>query len=236
MHIDPRRATTMVRKSEALAALAVLAGLMVGVFCFLAVRSAIGGSHPRAQRAATERRKSAPARVLAARHTSSVPSRRSEIGAVRAATGALAALAAAGVGTAARAREIVAATTTGSLQAKLERSLPAVASAVQARLRGSRTAGVFDGWPLGYRVESFDPSRATVAVWHLDVAASSSIGLVTAQYTTTTYELRWIQGSWRIDAVSSVSGPTPPPASAPTAEVDEFAREASALSRYAYVP
>jgi hypothetical protein len=126
--------------------------------------------------------------------------------------------------------------TAGPLQTRLLKALPAVAGEVQGRLAGSRAADVFDGWPLGFRVEDFTTSQATVSLWHLDVGASSALGLMTAQYTTTTYGLRWTNGAWRIYTVSSVPGPTPPAASASAAEVDQFAREVDALSRYANVP
>ena len=158
------------------------------------------------------------------------------MGAVHSATRYLSQLSEAAVANGHVARQIVNAVTTGSLRAELERSLPATATAIEKRLRGSRSATVFEGWPLGFRVESFEPSRATVAIWHLDVGASSALGLMTTQYTTTTYELRWIENSWRIAAAESVAGPTPPPPSAPSAEVDEFARETRALARYTYGP
>lgn len=227
MLIDRTRVLTLARQPEVLALLAGVTAVLVG---FLVVGG--GAGHPRVPLPAAPVRTPARAPGLAARPSDIA----SAIGAVRAATEDLSALSAAGVSSSGQARRVVAAVVTGSLQAKLERSLPAVASEVQARLRGLRTPHVFDGWPLGYRVESFETSHATVAVWHLDVGASSALGLMSAQYTTTTYDLRWIEGSWRIAAVSSVPGPTPPSTSAPAPEVDEFAREINALSPYSNVP
>lgn len=233
MLIDRRRALALARKPELPA---VLAGVLVVLGVFLFVGGGAGHPHPGATRRSRVAHKLGPGPLPSVRRPPTSASARSKAGAVRAATSDLTELSAAGVGSRTQARQVVAAVVTGSLQSRLERSLPVVAGEVQARLRGSRTPHVFDGWPLGFRVETFEASQATVAVWHLDVGASSALGLMTAQYTTTTYDLRWSEGSWRMDAVSAIPGPTPPSASAPPAEVDEFAREVNALSPYAYGP
>ena len=231
MRVALTRALARARRPEILA---VLAGALVVLIGWVA----FGGS-PRDQRSmpGTSRTgrttRDAPNLPPALR---TVPTLLSRAGAVQAATRYLAELSAAGVSGSGRARRVVEAATTGSLQAKLLKALPGVAGAIQARLTGSRSADVFAGWPLGFRVERFAASQAMVALWHLDVGASSALELMTAQYTTTTYSLRWINGMWRVYAVSSVPGPTPPSASAPAVEVDQFAREINGLSRYVYVP
>jgi hypothetical protein len=213
---------------------ALAAGALLVLLAFLLLSDS-GGSH-RAKLRANRQEPQATSSRPASQARPDIPSEHSGIGAVHSATRYLSELSEAAVANDHVARQIVNAITTGSLRATLERSLPATATAIEERLRGSRSATVFDGWPLGFRVESFDSSRAMVAIWHLDVGASSALGLMTTQYTTTTYELRWIERSWRIAAAESVAGPTPPPASAPAAEVDEFARETRPLARYTYGP
>jgi hypothetical protein len=89
---------------------------------------------------------------------------------------------------------------------------------------------------LGYRVTSYSAARATVSVWHLDVAASSTLALMTVDYATTTYQVRWVGGTWRIVHASSVDGPTPPSSDASTATVDRFAAAVRQFSGYRYVP
>ncbi len=75
-----------------------------------------------------------------------------------------------------------------------------------------------------------------MSVWHLDLAASSTLGLMTTDYATTTYEVRWLGGTWRIARASNAAGPTPPPLDASRADVDRFAAAVWQFSGYSYVP
>jgi len=114
--------------------------------------------------------------------------------------------------------------------------MPQLAASIAVRLRKRRAPAAFDGWPLGYRVLTFDHSGATIAVWHLDVASSSALELASVDYETTTYRLRQLSGGWRIEHVTTMPGPAPPPPTAPARELDAFARAAAAFSTYRYVP
>ena len=133
-------------------------------------------------------------------------------------------------------RARVGAMTAGSLRTELEQGLPVLAHALRARLASSVAPAAFDGWPLGYRVTSFSAARATVSVWHLDLAASSTLGLMTTDYATTTYEVRWLAGTWRIDRARNVAGPTPPPPNAPSPVIDRFAASVREFTGYRYAP
>lgn len=157
-------------------------------------------------------------------------------GAAEAATAYLGLLAETAARGSAEARAEVSAMTTGALRAELDQGLPGLARALRARLASTPAPVAFDGWPLGYRVTSFTAARATVAVWHLDVAASSALGVMSTDYATTTYEVRWLAGTWRIDRARSLAGPTPPPPRAPLPEVDRFAIAVRAFSGYRYDP
>jgi hypothetical protein len=158
------------------------------------------------------------------------------VGAVAAATSDLVALGNAAVGNPADARRLADTIATGALAQRLKSGLPALVAAIHARVRDTRAPLTLVGWPLGYRLLTFDGSTATVALWHLDVAASSALQLMTVDYATSMYRLRFLSGTWRIDRVSTASGPTPPPASAPAWQLDAFARSAGTFSRYRYVP
>jgi hypothetical protein len=134
------------------------------------------------------------------------------------------------------ARGLVNTIVTGGLRAKLVGALPVVLAQVGARLRSTSAPSAFDDWPLAYRLMVFASDRATVALWHLDAGVSSAIGLVTADYMTTTYTLHWTGGRWRIWSVANAPGPTPPAASAPKRTIDAFARSVSSFVRYRYAP
>jgi hypothetical protein len=134
------------------------------------------------------------------------------------------------------ARRAVDAIATGSLRTTLDQSLPRVASAIHARLRGQAEGGAFKGWPLAFRLAAFDGSRAVVSLWHVDTAASSALGLASVDYLTTTYVLQWIRGIWRIGRAASTPGPTPPATGSPAAQIANFARAVTRFTQYRYVP
>lgn len=125
---------------------------------------------------------------------------------------------------------------TGPLKTKLEHAFPIVMTALRARLGSSTAPAAFDGWPLGYRVLRFGPGHSTISIWHLDVAATSALRLVSSDFTTTTYALAWIDGAWRITDIRNAAGPTPPHSGASGAQIDEFAHAADEFTRYSYAP
>lgn len=209
---------TFVRRPEALAA---LAGALLVVVAVVALST---GSESRP----------APARHAHVSHVTGFP--RSPAGAVQAATSYLLVLGQAGIAGGAQARRTVAALAAGPLQAALAQSLPLVASAIQAHLRGRAEPGSLEGWPLAFRLDAFHSSHAVVSIWYLDTAASTALDLVSADYATTTYALGWIRGAWRIEGAHTAPGPTPPGTGARAAQVDGFARAVAELSHYCYAP
>jgi hypothetical protein len=156
------------------------------------------------------------------------------VAAVVAATTYLLSVGNAAVGDPTRAGQVAGAIATGPLRQQLERSLPALAALIRARVKAGRAPAAFDGWPLGYHVLAFNRSEATVAVWHLDVAASSALHLMSVDYATTTYRLRFLAGEWRIEQAATSPGPTPPRTTGPG--LDEFARASDSFSTYRDVP
>lgn len=212
------------RSGKWVEALALVAGAVVVV---VAVR-ALGDSGPSHQRG--------PSREPRPSARSSLVFAHSPTGAAEAATTYLGLLAETAAVDSPDTRARVNAMTTGSLRAELQQGLPVLASALRARLESGTAPAAFDGWPLGYRVTSFTATRATVSVWHLDLAASSTLGLVTTDYATTMYEVRWLAGTWRIDGARNVVGPTPPSPNAPSPVVDRFAMAVRAFSGYRYDP
>ncbi|MET9955370.1 hypothetical protein ABZ135_28015 [Streptomyces sp. NPDC006339] len=66
--------------------------------------------------------------------------------------------------------------------------------------------------PAGSKVESFSGDRATVAVWYsslFGLAGEGSQSPVTEAWYTSTYELRWVDGDWKVTGFSQKDGPVP---------------------------
>lgn len=87
--------------------------------------------------------------------------------------------------------------------------------------------------PLGYRVESFSPPRATVAVWQLTLLATPERASIAA-WSTSRAELVWSGRRWRVERFG-VDTPGPVPSvSAPAAptEPGEFVAAARGFSPF----
>jgi hypothetical protein len=246
MKIEVRRVVSWARSAEGFAA---AVGIVVVLAAALALHEAISGGPGGNSKAAPPRTTaSAPhttgpppvasvtGSALVAGHRVSGAPRSSGTQVAEAATTDLFALERAASAVGQQARSTVAAVTTGPLRTELERALPPLADRIHARLIGATPPASFNTWPLGFKVDRLGGSVAEVSIWHLDVAASSAPRLIVARYTTTTYRLQWVGGSWRIENVSTVDGPTPSSADAPASQVDAFAHAANAFSRYRYDP
>lgn len=87
--------------------------------------------------------------------------------------------------------------------------------------------------PIGYRVESFAPPRATVAVWQLTLLATPERASIAA-WSTSRAELAWSGRRWRVERFG-VDTPGPVPSvSAPAApaESGEFVAAARGFSPF----
>jgi hypothetical protein len=63
---------------------------------------------------------------------------------------------------------------------------------------------------VGYRVDSFTPSAATVAVWRVGIVGSGASVQPQQSWRTETVSLVWERGAWKVAAFASSPGPTPP--------------------------
>ena len=79
--------------------------------------------------------------------------------------------------------------------------------------------------PVGYRVESFNASAARIAVWQLGVIGSGATLQPQQSWRTEHVSLVWQHNTWKVDAFTSETGPTPPlsNAEAATSPTDLFA-------------
>jgi hypothetical protein len=62
---------------------------------------------------------------------------------------------------------------------------------------------------LAYRVDSFDRDAARLAIWHVGVFTRDAIAPPQAGWSTSTFELAWERGDWKIVDETVVPGPAP---------------------------
>jgi hypothetical protein len=63
---------------------------------------------------------------------------------------------------------------------------------------------------VGYRLDSFTPSAATVAVWRVGIVGSGATVQPQQSWRTETVSLVWEEGDWKVASFASTPGPTPP--------------------------
>lgn len=85
-----------------------------------------------------------------------------------------------------------------------------------AKLRNARTAlaggtgaTVYRQAAIAWRVEAFSPDRARVAVWNVGVLARDGVAPPQAGWATSTFDLVWERGDWKISSEVIVPGPAP---------------------------
>ncbi|HEU6445177.1 MAG TPA: hypothetical protein VFL61_08985 [Gaiellaceae bacterium] len=75
---------------------------------------------------------------------------------------------------------------------------------------------------VGYRIDGFHPDVATVSIWRLGIVGSGTTIAPRQSWRTETVSLVWEDGAWKLDALRSSPGPTPPlsgPGATPPAEL-----------------
>ncbi|MER6614711.1 hypothetical protein [Streptomyces xantholiticus] len=66
--------------------------------------------------------------------------------------------------------------------------------------------------PVGAKVESFTPGRASVSVWYsalFGLAGEGSQNPVSESWYTNTFDLRWVDGDWKVADFTQKDGPVP---------------------------
>ena len=108
-------------------------------------------------------------------------------------------------------------------------------AAAVALTRRLSPAAFVRGWRLGWRVDSYQSTSATVALWAVGVVAGPT-EVVAPDWSTTVCTLRWSGRRWRLSAARTVPGPTPPTGGADPSAVATFARAAFALHPFQDAP
>jgi hypothetical protein len=64
--------------------------------------------------------------------------------------------------------------------------------------------------PVGYRIERFSATEATVAIWYLGIVGSGATVEPQQSWRTEVVSLVWERGAWKVSSFRSLAGPTPP--------------------------
>ena len=125
----------------------------------------------------------------------------------------------------ARLRAVVARIASMESRAELTAAFDEASARTRAKL-GAGTAPapviVLRSVPVGYRIEQFSKSEATVAVWYVGIVGSGATVQPQQSWRTQVVSLVWESGAWKVNSFRSSNGPTPPLS---TAEVPASAGE-----------
>ncbi|TVL87957.1 hypothetical protein [Streptomyces sp. SAJ15] len=91
--------------------------------------------------------------------------------------------------------------------------------------------------PVGARAEKFEGDTASVAVWCsslLGMAGTGSTNPVSENWYTRTFELKWINGDWKITGVTQKDGPTPVGRDQAASSAEEMADAVQGFGGFTY--
>ena len=69
---------------------------------------------------------------------------------------------------------------------------------------------VYSTYPAGWRVRAYSDQEAVVDVWSTGLFMASGREAFMSPWNTATFTLRWSDGDWRVAALETTDGPTPP--------------------------
>lgn len=94
--------------------------------------------------------------------------------------------------------------------------------------------------PVGWRLEEYTGDRATVAIWVTSVLGAlggSPEGVpVREAWGTSTVELRWVDGDWKLLDTTNTDGPRPIADSATPTAASQLIPEAQQFKEFSYAP
>ncbi|MFE2129743.1 MULTISPECIES: hypothetical protein [Streptomyces] len=91
--------------------------------------------------------------------------------------------------------------------------------------------------PVGTKVEKFTSDTATVSVWYsalFGLAGEGSKNPVSESWYTNTYELKWLNGDWRVSDFTQKDGPAPVGRDQSAASAEEMAAAVSQFGGFTY--
>ena len=143
-----------------------------------------------------------------------------------------------------RRRAAIAALAAPSAKARLQRTFDQAVVPLRKGLGVSDTANdgaqvLLRATPVGWRVEDYSDEKAKVAIWVTSVGGSVG-GTVAAPiregWGTTTVELRWVGGDWKLAESTTTDGPVPIADVAPPTAAPELVDKANEFKEFTYVP
>jgi hypothetical protein len=137
---------------------------------------------------------------------------RTEEGAVAAAASAVELLDGPALLDSARIRRLVGRIAASSARSALEAAYAQGAAEVRSRLALDSAPApvvILRSALAGYRVESYTPSAATVAIWRVGIVGSGASVQPQQSWRTETVSLVW-EHCWKVTSFASTPGPTPP--------------------------
>jgi hypothetical protein len=146
-------------------------------------------------------------------------------GAASAATDYLAALGGPAILDPAAVRRTLTAFASAGSRDDLVRAYEAAAAGAREQLgvgTDTDTAVVLRTVSVGYRIDGFHRGAATVSIWRVGIVGSGAVA-PRQSWRTETLSLVWEDGAWKVDAVRSTPGPTPPLAGTATTPAELFA-------------
>lgn len=112
-----------------------------------------------------------------------------------------------------RLRAVVARIASTESRAELTAAFDEASAQTRAKL-GAGTAPtpviVLRSVPVGYRIERFSRSGATVAVWYVGIVGSGATVQPQQSWRTQVVSLVWENGAWKVTSFHNSAGPTPP--------------------------
>lgn len=107
---------------------------------------------------------------------------------------------------------LVARIASSASRARLIDAFAAASSQTMTRLGADtvpRPLIVLRAAPVGYRVETYSPVTATIAVWYVGIVGSGATVQPQQSWRTETVRLVWEHGAWKVSSFASTAGPTP---------------------------
>jgi hypothetical protein len=164
----------------------------------------------------------APRRSDPSRSARESASRRTRAGAVFAATSYVGALGGTALLDPARLRRTVRSIGSSAARADLETAYRQAANAAREQLgvgAPPEPVVILRTAPIGYRIDAFSRAAATISIWRVGIVGSGATVEPQQSWRTETVSLVWENGDWKVAALRSSPGPTPPlgtPAATPT--------------------
>jgi hypothetical protein len=91
--------------------------------------------------------------------------------------------------------------------------------------------------PVGTKLEKLDGDAATVAVWYstlFGIAGEGSRNPVSESWYTNTFELKWVNGDWKITGFQQKDGPTPVGRDQAASSAEEMADAVQGFGGFTY--